>query len=475
MIFVSCLLFLALFVVVIILKQYYLAIIFCFKKQKKQKTKDCVKRKKELAVLKKPYILSRKKFLFSIQTKSFYGKFLYQKEFSNLSNKKKFFIDNIYKKISNNTTLLNTNVDFNKLKCAGFNLNLPIFLIKPLQLKEELSFYEEAVKILSKKVNFQPIFIFNNNNETFSTIHKTIFLDDFNLKLFNELNKLNINYNPLFNFNPPHTQTDYFSNIDLQITRTINFANNKNISYRIMPKENGKIIIFLKQDCFYYNVYLKNNSLEIVSSKNEKTIYTSNRKINKVYKTNKNGTSFLCVEFVANKSKGIIFLNSKNIDNYKNELLIEKIEKNNLFNLKIYTKNKKFNDFFNVFLPKKIIEELYQKNYIKIQQIKFNKMFLCEFLDINYKEVVENSKSYFQLYNYILKDVFGINKDDKRILINSKKVKFNYKICVNYQGINKQIYVKEHDEKNFGNNTMVLSNVSSISLESINKPVVVCC
>ena len=456
------------------LKQLFSAFKFFYKKESISSARSINVKTSIHYIIKKLYLLNRKKTNINYQSKPFFAKFLYNCEFSKLKMSLKYLINKIYERVSCNYIFKNYKIDFNKLKNAGFNFNLPIFIINTCEKKYDLKDITDAIEITLKKIKFYPVFLADQNIELIAKKYKCLVLSDVNLKLLEELNKLNLNYNPLFAHYYPITNVDYYSNVNLKIARYVDFLDNKNISYIFEPYGNGYLYLYLKQNEFYFNIKKLEKSLQINFCNNKKCFYSCNDKIQDIFGVNICGISYLCIKISFKKNNKIIFFNTKNIEDYKNKILIEKIEKNKLFNLKIYTKNKKFNDFFNIYLPNKIFNEFYEKNYIKPNFIKYNKIFLCEFLKINYKEIVENSKTYLELYNFIINRVFKIIKDENKILLNSNLIDFNYKLCVNYNGTIKHVYVKKKEEKDFGGNAIVLSNVSVIDYKSLQKPVIIC-
>ena len=113
---------------------------------------------------------------------------------------------------------------------------------------------------------------------------------------------------------------------------------------------------------------------------------------------------------------------------------------------------------------------MYEKNFVENGKVVIDRAFLTEFIGSDYKTVVANSKTYSQLYHYLKNDVFGIcQKGDKLFLKPNTKKPF--KICLNFNGEEKQIYFGMEENKS---QLIYLKNISIIDLNSLKKPAVVC-
>ena len=441
------------------LKQLFLAVLFILERET---ARNAFKAPKKKAFAKKRYNLLKVIPKRTVQSRPFFAKFLYGKEFFKTSLSTKFLIDKIYRRLSLNQTFLSCEIDFNKIGHAGFDLTKPTMLFNSLRYSQTV--LEEAVFEVMKRTSFQPILV---SDSTLETNLKQISPLDINLKLYEELCKLDLNYNPNYSFEAPKTETDFLFSSEVEIKR---FYSKGNLSYRIIPKASEKLTIILAQKNFYFNFYINKNNLKIVSPLGEETNFVSNQKISKAYKINNFGKSFLCVEFNVKKNFEFLFLNSKHIENYKKIVFEDKINKNKLYNLKIYTKNRKFNEFFNIILRKKLVDEFYSINYLKQKKVELNRKFISEFLKLDYKALVSNSKCYSDLYSFLLNMVLGVNLMGEKLLI-SPKTQIPFKICLNYNGEDKQIYCG-----NFMGGKKIeslsLKNISVINLQSLKKPVV---
>ena len=72
---------------------------------------------------------------------------------------------------------------------------------------------------------------------------------------------------------------------------------------------------------------------------------------------NYNNIPYICVKIKLNKNLDCLLLCDKEPIFYKNLLLEEKIFFENFFNIKIYTKDQKFNNFFNFILKNQVKKE----------------------------------------------------------------------------------------------------------------------
>lgn len=441
------------------LKQLFSAAAFVLKKE--NTTRHIFNLPKKKAFVKKKYELLRVIPKRAVQSRPFFAKFLYGKEFYRTSLSTKFLIDKIYRRLSLNQTLLSSEIDFNKIGHAGFDLKKPTMIFDVSRYTQDA--LEEAISEVMKRTSFQPILVSDSKLETSL---KQISPLDINLKLYEELSKLDLNYNSNYCFEAPKTESDIACSSEFAIQR---FYSKGNLSYRIIPKTCGKLTIALAQKNFYFNFYINKNNLKIVSPFGEETSFVSNQKISKAYKINHMGKGFLCVDFNIKKNLDLLFFNLENIENYKKIILEDKINKNKLFNLKIYTKNKRFNDFFNINLRKKLVDELYSKNYLRQKKVEINRKFISEFLKLDYKTLVSNSKSYSEFYNFLLKQVFGVVVKEEKLLI-SPNIQVPFKICLYYNGEDKQIYCGDFTGGR-KIESLSLKNISVIDLQSLKKPV----
>ena len=142
-----------------------------------------------------------------------------------------------------------------------------------------------------------------------------------------------------------------------------------------------------------------------------------------------------------------------------------------MFNIKIFTKYYDFNNFFNYDLPKLIIQEFKQKNYIK-KENNINKKNIFENLFF-----LENSNilfdNYFDLYNNLLQNIFGIKLVNNRLFI-SPKIQIDFKINLLFNNEQKSIFVSSKGKKELIVNNVVYSNISFIDLDLIDKTAFLC-
>ena len=135
---------------------------------------DC-KENKNKFLIKKSYFLQRK-FCSNLQSKSFFFKTLYTKEFWKICNKTKFLIDKIYKRLSQNVCQFNFNIDFKRLKSSGLFENKPVFLIYASKVYEEFSRQVFTSEKVLEYISYTPIFLFENEKEMFDCKNKIFVL-----------------------------------------------------------------------------------------------------------------------------------------------------------------------------------------------------------------------------------------------------------------------------------------------------------
>ena len=372
------------------LKQIFGAVFFVISSNKKTSKQAVILPKKTTnQVVKKHLLLSRKKILRNLQTKPFFAKFLYNKECKHLLLCQKFLMNNIYEKLSKNVCQFGERIDFARLKCSGLLYDKPVFLIYAPKEENRLNNLIVAIKEVKKHIPFQPILVYETVPKV-ETEFKEIVLQDFNLKLFQELNKINLNYNFKFNKKIVETKEDFVASKDTIVKRVVCLnENNKNnlISYLFKPKKNEKIEIYIKLKSHLFNIKKEEKGFCVEYFNGEKINYYCNKKIIKINSLKINQNNFLLVKINSQKNAENTIIAGKNEYSFKQLLLKEKIELNKKNNIKIFTKNKIFNNFFNYKLPQLINLELHQKNYLENLKIKYNKIFLSEFLGINYKDV----------------------------------------------------------------------------------------
>lgn len=466
-----------------------------------------IKRKLELVLFKK----KRK-----VQSKIFFAKFLEEKENRNLFLKIKFLIDEIYHRITTNTCFLDDFIDFDKLKNAGIFNEKPIFKIN-IKNREMLERYIEVFKILNNHITFRIIFLLDEitdndfiKNLIFDNLkevdYKIILLKDINLKLLQEINKLDLNYKPnkvsrveidwsfeSLNFKDAKTNfnmEEYIfddKNIQIKLFKFLNFNDDfkdaKVCYYYTFISKKNKILNFkiaykLKNE--FYNIKFDTNRL-FVNYYNKNFIndeFYFSKRYRKMEKIKDNGYTFLMFYFSINLFKdGMFFLVSgmfeETLDKtrllkliYNNNLNIEKY-----FNLKIYINNGEFNDFFNKKLMKLIINEKLNENKKRNKNIQSKYiLMISKVFNFDYKKVV-NLKSYFEIYKFILKEIFGIEIREEIIYINPKKEHYdkNFKIIfTDSKGKKHGIYVEQNSAfKGLKVGDVIYSNLKVIDLSLI--------
>ena len=451
-----------LFVVTFCIQLFSCIKIFYKVKELNEPIYDCEENKNKF-LIKKSYFLQRK-FCSNLQSKSFFFKTLYTKEFWKICNKTKFLIDKIYKRLSQNVCQFNFNIDFKRLKSSGLFENKPVFLIYASKVYEKFSQQVFASEKVLEYISYTPIFIFENEKEMFDCKNKIV-LSDINPLLLQELNKVNLNYDEKYNISF-QIDTDIVCKDKIQVKRHFFDENFDDISYYFFVNKVEKIKIYLKQKDFFQNVKKIIGGIEIVSE-TKKINYFSNVKILNFNSINYLGHSFLEISLELQKGHNY-FLTTNSFDNYKNLCLKEQffLEKN--FNIKIFTKNNYFNKFFNNDLKKKIIDEIYKNNFIKKKtQICLNKNMFLNLFNIDYKELISNSYSYLDFYNFLINEVFGIKINNEKLYV-KPKTNVNFKICVD----NKSVYVvNKGDETKVDG--IVLSNFSMVDLRLIKKNAVI--
>ncbi len=435
---------------------------FVLKKEKLFEQTIFVNKKNEY-ILKKSYVLQRI-FYDNLQSSSFFFKNLYTKEFNKVCFKTKFLIDRIYRRLLKNVCLFNFDIHFEKLKSCGVLVDKPVFLIKAPKIKEEFLRQTYACEVVSKYVSFSPIFVFDNYDEMFECKNKVV-LSEVNPLLFQELCKLNLNYDEKFNCEYK-IGSDVECDENVKVERHFFEENLRDVSYMLLSSSNERVSLYLKQNEFYYNVKRIENGIEIVTNE-ERIKYFSTGKILDFSPINYLGINYLKINLKIKKGKNL-FLSTNNFENYKNLCLKERFYLENLFNLKIYIKNNYFNNFFNHDLKKKILVEIYEKNYVKSKkQIPINKNLFCNLLGIEYKKSVENSFSYLDFYNFLVNEVFGIEIKNTKLKVHPKTLQ-SFKICLNGKSV---AVVQNGGETKVDG--IVLSNFKFIDLGLVEKNAVI--
>lgn len=477
----------------------------------KNSKNSIIKKKLELILLKK-----KKK----IQSKIFFAKFLEEKENKNLPLKIKFLIDKIYHRITTNICFLDEFIDFDKLKNAGIFNEKPIFKIN-VRGKEMLERYFEAFKILNSHIIFRIIFLLDETTDNdlikdliFDNLkdvdYKIILLKDINLRLLQEINKLDLNYRPNkinkvetdWNFEnlkfenikttsnmEEHNSCD--KNAQIKLLKFLNFNCNdfkdaKVCYYLKSISKQNKILNFkinykLKNEFYNIKIDKKNNKKIIINYFNNNLIndeFYFSKKYKKIEKIKENGFIFLIFYFSINFFKeGAFFLISGASEEIENKTQLLKLIYNNnfkiekYFNLKIYINNGEFNDFFNKKLIKLIINEKLNENNPKNEEILLKYiLMLSKIFNIEYKNIV-NLKSYFEIYNFILKEVFGIKVKEEIIHINPKREHYdkNFKIIFTDDKDKKHgVYVEQNSAfKGLEVGDVIYSNLKVIDLSLI--------
>lgn len=430
---------------------------FSFVKKRKVEPQKPVEQPKKKLALKKQAVLhftKTKKFLCS---QKICAKFLFEKQHSSNSFAAKSLANKIYYKLQNNTILFSQNVNFKMLNNAGFSK--PVFI-----LKNPTKTVLEAVELVKLHVDFCPVF---QNLGEIETNAKQIFLEDLNLKLFQELCKINLNYCNLFNAKFKLPKTDVFGKVG-NVKRVFSCGE---ISYCLTASQNGKVGVVLRLENEMFNITKQEKNFELNFQNGRNIKYFSNKKISKVQRIKQNFENFLVVEFSAKLGEKVFLTHGQEIENFATQTLNEKIQFLNLFGLKIYTKNFEFNNFFNKILPCLIEKQLKQKNFVKQSFEKFSSQKqIANFLGI---EADELNKTPLKLFGFIVENVFGIKRVGSKLYVLKPQV-FEYKIICFFEGVQKQVYVKQSEKKQLEIGSVVFSNVSYVDLSVLNLPAKLC-
>lgn len=449
------------------IKQLFNACCLFFEKEKIISNTEPKHQKKLFQVVKQKRILHRKKLKNNLCSVKIFAKFLNEKAYIQVPIGRKILISKIYERVVSNVIQFNANVDFGKLSNAGFNSC--VFLLKKPKEQRKFSNLLFALNVLKQKVCFLPIFVSETESEKVEG-YKNIFLQDFNLKLFEDVCKINLNYDPLFNKKLELPFKDFACEKEIQVKRIA--SENNLISYCFNSKFNTSVCVFIKLDSFLFNLKKENNSFEITYFNNEKIKYFSNNKILEINSINYNFVPYLCVKIKVNKNANCLLLCDKEPIFYKNLLLEEKMFFENLFNIKIYTKNQKFNNFFNFILKNQVKKELYEKNYLIKNNFIFNKRFISKFLGESYVEIAKINTG-ISLYEHVTKKSLGIEIKDGFLKV-KKKCEFDFKLVVYVDGEYKSIFVQNKGEKQVKIGETVFLSCNQINLNLLSKPATLC-
>lgn len=466
MVIVVCLV-IALIFLFTFIKQLFNACCLFFEKEKIISNTEPKHQKKLFQVVKQKRVLHRKKLKNNLCSVKIFAKFLNEKAYIQVSIERKILISKIYEKLASNVIQFNANVNFGKLSNAGFNSC--VFLLKKPKEQRKLSNLLFALDALKQKVCFLPIFVSETESEKVEG-YKNIFLQDFNLKLFEDVCKINLNYDPLFNKKLELPFEDFSCKKEIQVKRIIN--KNNLISYCFNSKFNTSVCVFIKLDSFLFNLKKENNSFEITYFNNKKIRYFSNNNILKINSINYNNIPYICVKIKVNKNANCLLLCNKEAVLYKNLLIEEKMFFEKYFNIKIYTKNEKFNNFFNLTLKNQVKKEIYEKNYLIKNNFIFNKRFISNFLRENYADIAK-IKTGTLLYNHIVENSFGIEIKNGFLKV-KKKCEFDFKLIVYVDGEYKSIFVQNEGEKQVKIGETVFLNCNQINLNLLSKPATLC-
>ena len=321
---------------------------------------------------------------------------------------------------------------------------------------------ETAIEIVSKHIKFQPIL---QCEESLQTKLKTIVFSDINLKLFQEINKVNLNYSVEFNSNFCNEKNDveFFGKVE----RIYDF-NKNNISYFLQSNKTQKAKIYLKLENFCYNLKTTKKGI-LLEFPNGKTIeYVTNSNIIKTERLNVNGTNYLIVQLSVLKNVETYLTSDLSFVSKKQAMLKEKFEFLNLFGVKIYTKNKEFNSFFNS-LPDKIFKEFKEKNFVTKPKVEQNEKLFFEMFGT--KEL--KFETYLEMYNHLLKEVFGIEIYRNKLFANPK-INLDFKIVLNNGNVEKSVYVSRKGKTELVVNGVVFSNIPFVDLNLIEKTAFLC-
>ena len=449
------------------IKQLFNACCLFFEKEKIISNTEPKHQKKLFQVVKQKRVLHRKKLKNNLCSVKIFAKFLNEKAYIQVPIARKILISKIYERVVSNVIQFNANVDFGKLSNAGFNSC--VFLLKKPKEQRKFSNLLFALNVLKQKVCFLPIFVSETESEKVEG-YKNIFLQDFNLKLFEDVCKINLNYDPLFNKKLELPFEDFSCEKEIQVKRIA--SENNLISYCFNSKINTSVFVFIKLDSFLFNLKKENNSFEITYFNNKKIRYFSNNKILEINSINYNFIPYLCVKIKLNKNLDCLLLCDKEPIFYKNLLLEEKMFFENFFNIKIYTKDQKFNNFFNFILKNQVKKELYEKNYFKKSNFIFNKRFISNFLREDYADIAK-IKTGTLLYNHIVENSLGIEIKNGFLKV-KKKCEFDFKLIIYVDGEYKSIFVQNEGEKQVKIGETVFLSCNQINLNLLSKPATLC-
>lgn len=449
------------------IKQLFNACCLFFKKEKIISNTEPKHQKKLFQVVKQKRVLHRKKLKNNLCSVKIFAKFLNEKAYIQVPIGRKILASKIYERVVSNVIQFNANVDFGKLSNAGFNSC--VFLLKKPKEQRKFSNLLFALNVLKQKVCFLPIFVSETENEKVEG-YKNIFLQDFNLKLFEDVCKINLNYDPLFNKKLELPFKDFSCKKEIQVKRIV--SENNLISYCFNSKINKSVCVFIKLDSFLFNLKKEKNSFEITYFNNKKIRYFSNNKILKINSINYNFIPYLCVKIKLNKNLDCLLLCNKEAVLYKNLLIEEKMFFEKYFNIKIYTKNEKFNNFFNLTLKNQVKKEIYEKNYLIKNNFIFNKRFISKFLGESYVEIAKINTG-ISLYEHVTKKSLGIEIKNGFLKV-KKKCEFDFKLIVYVDGEYKSIFVQNEGEKQVKIGETAFLNCNQINLNLLSKPATLC-
>ncbi len=229
------------------IKQLFNACCLFFEKEKIISNTEPKHQKKLFQVVKQKRVLHRKKLKNNLCSVKIFAKFLNEKAYIQVPIGRKILISKIYERVVSNVIQFNANVDFGKLSNAGFNSC--VFLLKKPKKQRKFSNLLFALNVMKQKVYFLPIFVSETENEKVEG-YKNIFLQDFNLKLFEEVCKINLNYDPLFNKKLELPFEDFSCEKEIQVKRIA--SENNLISYCFNSKFNTSVCVFIKLDSFLF-------------------------------------------------------------------------------------------------------------------------------------------------------------------------------------------------------------------------------
>lgn len=500
--------------------------LYIMKKEVKPLKIEKKEHKSKKAIVKKSLVIILTKKKVKLRSKVFYARFLNEKSASKIPVSIRFLIDEIYLRVSVNAKYIDYYVDYDRLRNAGIFNEKPIFKIE-VKDRKTLEKTLKAIIEVYKYLDFRTIFLLDEKTENNVIIdlineslvgidYKIVLMRDINIKLLYEINKLNLNFTPQKIFNENDLKTDFeFQNIELnrlkttlnkeefscnlkrfqlKMTKFLNFTDlgleDSKVSYYMsfLNNENrNKIIKFslnyrLKND--FFNIKMSENNIVVdyadLAKKNDIFHFSNPPKNYDIIKFNKEVFIKFCFHLTVHKDSiqhfFLIPTQNKCVEIDKNELVklvynsglnVEKY-----FNFKLYIKNNEFNEFFNNSLKKLIIEE-------RLNQNKFSKRFflpnkICQFFYKTFNcecKKLSQISSYFELYNFIVKDIFGIALNQKFIYINPQKNFYNQNfkfIFIDELGKSHNIYISQNSEfKGLEVNGIVYANLKVIDLNLI--------